>query len=305
MSEKTTTAVTKKESAMVEFVPFGATEAIKLSVGMVKTMIAVPTATGKQPSDNDCIKFIALCQARKLNPFEGDAFMIGYDTKNGPKFNLITAIQAFLKRAESSPHYNGMESGIIVERDGQIIDIEGDFYLSGDKVLGGWATVHRKGQEYPIKKRIRLERFKKGFGIWVDDPAGMICKCAEADALRTSFPTMLGGMYLPQELEQGDSKAKVTSPIFSVDAPPKRQPEPDPANEEPDDDVVFEDQPTAEDIIKLCKRDGIKEAILIELAESIALCEEGCKTITELSPEAIATLFNQWDEFSARMKEVD
>ncbi len=28
----------------------------------------------------------------------------------------------------------------------------------------------------------------------------MICKCAEADALRSSFPTMLGGLYMKEEL---------------------------------------------------------------------------------------------------------
>lgn len=277
---------------MVEFVPFGASDAIKLSVAMVKTMIAVPTTSGKLPTDNDCIKFIALCQARKLNPFEGDAFMVGYDTKNGPKFNLITSIQAFLKRAEASPAYDGMESGIIVERNGKIEKIEGDFYLKGDKVLGGWATVHRKAQQYPIKKTIRLERFKKSFGIWLEDDAGMICKCAEADALRTSFPTMLGGMYLPQELPS-DNPNKTTTPIFSEGKEPKPEPEP-----------VEPIPPTKEDIVELCKREGIKESDLIEFAQSIALCEDECNTIDKLPDEAVAALFNQWTEFAEKIKEV-
>lgn len=285
--------VTKKESAMVEFIPFGASDAIKLSAAMVKNMIAVPTKTGKYPSDNDCIKFIALCQARKLNPFEGDAFLIGYDSKDGPKFNLITSIQAFLKRAEASPHYNGMKSGIIVARGDDIVEIEGDFYLKGDKVLGGWATVFRKGQEHPITKRIRLERFKKSYGIWLEDDAGMICKCAEADALRTSFPTMLGGMYLPQELPS--EPPKVTSPIFMEGKPEKVTPEPEP---------VTPEVPTNADIVALCKRDNIKESDLIEFAQSIALCEEDCGGVDKLPQEAVEALFNQWDEFSLKIKEV-
>ena len=33
-----------------------------------------------------------------------------------------------------------------------------------------------------------------------DDPAGMIVKCAEADALRSAFPTMLGGCYTEEEM---------------------------------------------------------------------------------------------------------
>jgi len=298
MSQTPTTAVSKKENAEVTFVPFGASDAIKLTVGMIKTMLAVKTKSGKMPDDNDCIKFLALCQARKLNPFEGDAFLIGYDSKDGPKFNLITSIQAFLKRAEASPAYDGMESGIIVERNGKIEKIEGDFYLKGDKVLGGWATVHRKGQQFPIKKTIRLERFYKAYGIWLDDAAGMICKCAEADALRTSFPTMLGGMYLPQELE-GDTP-KTTAPVFTApegkeEKKPKAQPEPEPVTPEP---------PVVADIKELCKRDGIKESDLLEFAESIALCEADCDTIEKLSPEAVDALFNQWAEFSEKIKEV-
>ncbi len=283
---------------MVEFIPFGASDAIKLSVAMVKNMIAVPTKSGKVPSDNDCIKFIALCQARKLNPFEGDAFMIGYDTRDqGPKFNLITSIQAFLKRAEASKDYNGMKSGVIVERDGNIVDVEGDFFLKGDKVLGGWAMVFRKGQEHPITKRIRLERFKKSFGIWLEDEAGMICKCAEADALRTSFPTMLGGLYLPQEMEQNDPKAKTTTPIFQPE-------EGKPGKVTPEPEVVTSEPPTNEDIKELCIRDKIKESDLIEFAQSIALCEDKCNSIAKLPQDAVEALFNQWAEFSEKIKEV-
>jgi len=294
MSTTTGKEVAKKESISVEFIPFGASDAIKLTVGMVKTMIAVKTRSGKFPDDNDCIKFIALCQARKLNPFEGDAFLIGYDTKDGAKFNLITSIQAFLKRAEASPHYNGMKSGIIVERGDKIVELEGDFYLKGDRVLGGWATVFRKGQEHPISKRIRMERFNRSFGVWAEDAAGMICKCAEADALRTSFPTMLGGMYLPQEMP-ADANAKVTTPVFSP--PESKEP---PKEPEPQEPVPA----TKKDIVDLCKKDGINESDLIDFAQSIALCEDDCDTIEKLPDEAVQSLFAQWDEFSEKIKEV-
>lgn len=46
-----------------------------------------------------------------------------------------------------------------------------------------------------------MERFNKGFAQWAVDPAGMICKCAEADALRSSFPTLLGGLYMRDEMD--------------------------------------------------------------------------------------------------------
>lgn len=193
----------KAPEAMVRFTPYGGADEIKLSVKLVQDLIAVKTRSGATCSQRDALKFIAMCQARKLNPYEGDAFLIGYDGKDGPSFSLITAHQAFLKRAELHPEFDGMESGVVVTNgeDGTPTDISGDFHTREQIVVGGWARVHFKNRKVPIYRRLRLERFKKNFGVWVDDPAGMIVKCSEADALRSAFPTMLGGLYLRDEVE--------------------------------------------------------------------------------------------------------
>src|SRR5436189_2756431 len=99
---------------IVQFLPLGCTDKIKLAVRIVQNLIAVPTRSGKTCSERDALRFIMLCSARKLNPFEGDAFLIGYDGQNGPEFSLITAHQALLKRAEVHPEFDGMQSGVIV-----------------------------------------------------------------------------------------------------------------------------------------------------------------------------------------------
>src|SRR5580692_885246 len=110
--------ITTKEEKPMEYVPFGSQDKIKLSVAIVQNLICVKTKTGKTCTAGDAIKFMMMCQARRLNPFEGDAFLIGYDGREGPAFSLITAHQAFLKRAEVNPEYDGMKSGVIVEQDG-------------------------------------------------------------------------------------------------------------------------------------------------------------------------------------------
>jgi phage recombination protein Bet len=205
------------ETSIVEFVPFGTKDKISLSIEIVKRLIAVKTKSGKTASDEDAFKFMLMCQARKLNPFEGDAYLIGYDGQHGASFSLITAHQAFLKRAELHPEFDGMDSGTIVLRDGKITDLVGDWHMPNDKVVGGWATVYFKGRAHPMKKRVRLERFNKNYGVWRDDPAGMIVKCAEADALRSSFPTMLGGMFISEELEPAQT-AEIARPVFTENA---------------------------------------------------------------------------------------
>lgn len=237
---------TQQERSIVEFTPFGTKDKIQLSIEIVKRLVAVKTKTGKTASDEDAFRFMLLCQARKLNPFEGDCYLIGYDGHAGPSFSLITAHQAFLKRAELHPEFDGMDSGTIVLRKGEIVDLVGDWHMPEDRILGGWATVWFKGRAHPMKKRLRLERFNKNYGIWRDDPAGMIVKCAEADALRSSFPTMLGGMFIREEAETA-SGDEIARPVFpenngGADAPavqaeiveePRKAEEPKPAKKKP------------------------------------------------------------------------
>lgn len=207
----------------MEFVPFGGTDKIKLTVNIVQNLVAVPTRSGKTCSERDALKFMALCQAQRLNPFAGDAFLIGYDSQTGPTFSLITAHQAFLKRAETSPDYEGMESGIVILKgDSETVDREGDFHLPDETVVGGWAKVHRKGRT-PTYRRLRMARFNKGFAQWKEDPAGMICKCAEADALRSTFPTLLGGLYHGGEIidiSSSAAPAEMPSRLAELAPPP-------------------------------------------------------------------------------------
>lgn len=192
----------------VEYIPFGAKDKIKLSVSVIRNIIATPTREGELPDDRECMKFMMLCRAGHLNPFAGDAFLIGFfDRSSGAvKWSMITSIHAFYKRAESHPEYDGIQSGVIV-RDGNqnVVDRIGDFTFEDDTLIGSWAIVHFKSRTHPMSKRMKLATYKKEFGVWKSDPAGMICKVAEAHALRDSFPTLLGGFYLREEAEASQS----------------------------------------------------------------------------------------------------
>lgn len=191
----------------IEYIPFRAKDAIKLSVALVQKYLCKPTRQGFNCSDAQAMKFIMLCKARYLNPWEGDAYIVGYDTKDGPEFNLITAHQALLKRAEANTDYDGMESGVLVRdnESGMIQNLEGDFIPDDCVLVGGWAKVHSKGKRFPSTDRLNLSAFKKAYGRWNDDPAGMIVKCAEASALRKAYPNTLGGMFNEAEgMASGD-----------------------------------------------------------------------------------------------------
>jgi phage recombination protein Bet len=188
------------DSKEMVYTPQGSSKEIKLTVGIVQSLCCARTKSGAVATQADALKFMMLCQARGLNPFEGDAYLVGYDGKNGPEFSMITAHQAFLKRAECHPEYDGMRSGVVVaDGDGNAIDREGDFLFDDEVLLGGWATVYFKHRKYPMYKRLSFRSRAKDNKFWNSDPAGMICKSAEADALRASFPTLLGGLYIAEE----------------------------------------------------------------------------------------------------------
>jgi phage recombination protein Bet len=212
-----------KEERLVEFIPVGCTDKIKLSVKIVQNLIAVPTRSGKTCSERDALKFIMLCAAKKLNPFESDAFLVGYDGQNGPEFSLITAHQALLKRCELHPEYDGMQSGVIVKDDSGLKDLEGDFHLDDQELVGAWAKVFFKTRKYPSTDRIALKSFIKTTKdgtptkFWKENPAGQLCKCAEASAMRKAFPTMCGGMYLREEVSLlGEGIGVIPQPNLDV-----------------------------------------------------------------------------------------
>lgn len=185
---------------VIEYTPFGESKPIKLSLAIVRSHIAVPTKKGNHPSDSELMKFIMLCQARELNPWVGDAYLVGYDSQDGPKFSLITAIQALLKRAEVNPEFDGLESGVIVERgNGDIKERLGDLLLNGEKLVGGWAKCYRKDRSVPFSEALNLGTYNTGRSQWAKDPAGMIVKCAEASVLRKAFPSQVGSLYIEQE----------------------------------------------------------------------------------------------------------
>lgn len=191
-----------------EYVPFLGEEdqKIVLSPQIVKRYFVKPTKEGHICTDEHAVRFIQLCRMRKLNVWEGDAFLVGYDTQNGPEFSLITAHQAFLKRAESHPAFEGQQSGVTVvdESSGQIQDIEGDFVPADCILVGGWSKTYRKDRKYHTYRRLPLTAYAKNFGVWKTNPSGMIVKCAEADGFRSTFPNILGGMYVAGEMQDAE-----------------------------------------------------------------------------------------------------
>jgi phage recombination protein Bet len=319
--------VPREEKMMVEYVPFGADTKLKLTLALIKNTVAVKTRSGHTCSDNDAIKFMAMCSAKKLNPFEGDCYLLGYDGKDGPTFSLITAHQAFLKRAELHPEFDGMESGTIVrDQNAELQEHQGDFVDEGLDLVGGWARVYFKNRKHAMYRRLKLSRFNSGRSIWATDPAGMIVKCAEADALRSSFPTMLGGLFLNEEIEVETVKETkrpdfggAATPLFAAPEPAKELPPvSSPASQKPDPFDVYEAEkedgrqvqkpPVSEgfnplkSVRNLCKMGAVKEVELLAWMEQTGLTDGSAGDLGEVKESVLRVVSEKWSEVAKEIK---
>jgi phage recombination protein Bet len=144
--------------------------------------------------------FTEMCKARGLNPFLKEVYLIKYSDKEPAA--IVVGKDAILKRAITNKNYDGMESGIIIQNTkDEVISREGTFKLADEKLVGGWAKVHRKNWQYPTYVSVSFEEVaqKKYDGSlnanWSKKGATMVEKVAKVRALRETFIEDLGGLY--------------------------------------------------------------------------------------------------------------
>ena len=177
---------------------------VELSIALTKTYFC-PQAT-----DAEAYVFNAWCAHNGLDPWKREAYLVKYG--NSPA-QMLTAKDAFTKRAESNPRYQGQKAGVVViNRDGKLENRIGELVLDGEALVGGWADVYVKDYVTPISSVVGFKercQYKDGKpqAKWSSSPGLMIRKCALVAALREAFPNDVGGMYVPDEMgfEEDDS----------------------------------------------------------------------------------------------------
>lgn len=210
-------------------------EQITLSPNIVAKLI-----TGRNDiPQTEVVKFIALCAARKLNPFTGDVYMTAYSTRDGVKTSIVVGKETFTKRAQRNPKFRGMEAGVtVITRNGQIERRPGSM-VGGqtEKLIGGWCKVYIEGWDVPAYEEVSFEEYNTGKSLWLSKPATMIRKVAIVHALREAFPDEFQGMYDASEMGVEEPKAPAIAPEEY-----NTEPEPEPVQEEtPEPEYYSED----------------------------------------------------------------
>lgn len=192
----------KTQDLVVKFEVEG--QEIKLSKKIVQEYIV---GTDVPITNQEFKLFTELCKVRKLNPFLREAYLIKH--KAGTPAQLVVGKDAILKRAVLNPNYDGMECGIIVQKeDGTIEERQGTFRLGNEQLVGGWARVFRKDWSHPTYSSVSFNEVaqRKNDGQlnsnWSTKSATMLEKVAKVRALRETFVEDLAGMYEAEEMQQ-------------------------------------------------------------------------------------------------------
>lgn len=195
------------DKQLMKYTPMGASAEITLTPSIVKRYLVSGTGT---VSDQDVMMYMMLCRNAQLDPFRREAYLIKYSNDPSEPATVVIGKDTFTKRAEAAPDYRGMQAGVIVERDGEIVEQVGSFTRASDKILGGWAKVWKADREVPYYVTVAYDEYygRKRDGsptkMWKEKPATMIRKVALMQALREAFPDSLGGMYDASEMSHVD-----------------------------------------------------------------------------------------------------
>ena len=208
---------------------------VKLNPAIVRKYLL---AGNGQLTDQEIMYFMAMCKARQLNPFIREVHLIKYGSTAA---QVVVGRDAYQKRATKHKMYNGMETGIWVERNdtGEIIKRNGSILsTTKETLLGGWCKVYRKDWEHAIEVEVNFNEYvgKKSDGTvnsqWSTKPVTMIVKVAESQALRKAFVEELGGMYEADELNINENDLSNEPVVVNEEPKVQEQKEPEVINEE-------------------------------------------------------------------------
>ncbi|GAB6075713.1 phage recombination protein Bet [Desulfurobacterium crinifex] len=174
--------------------------------------------SAKNITEEDVRNFFRYCKARKLNPY--DVYLQKYRARKGNteewKTVIVVSKYAFFKRAERSGKFAGYRAGVIVQgKNGKLVYREGSIVLDGEKLIGGWAEIHRTDWKIPARVEVSLSEYLrkdkngKTFDMWEEKPGTMIRKVSLVHGLREAFPDEVGGLEIIGDSVNDDLRGRV------------------------------------------------------------------------------------------------
>ncbi|MFA7205019.1 MAG: RecT family recombinase [Saccharofermentanales bacterium] len=160
---------------------------------------AMKVTVAKGASQAEFEMFIYLATKYKLDPFLKEIFFIPGNMKT-----ILTSRDGYLKIAQSHKDFEGIRSMAVRAEDDFEIDLEDDTikhkFGKGERgpIIGAWAIVYRKNRR-PVIAYADLSEYQGNTVPWKKYTSAMICKCAEAFALKRQFA--ISGLVTMEEMD--------------------------------------------------------------------------------------------------------
>lgn len=188
------------------------TDIVRVAPGLSDEQIQIIKDTiAREASDEELRTFIQVCNRLALDPFAKQIYLIRrWDSKLRRMIATPqVSIEGFRVVAERTRQYRGQTKPEWCGPDG----VWRDVWLNREPPAAARVGVYREGNKRPVYRPALYRSFVQTFedkqsgkrlpaGLWATMPEVMLLKCAEAQALRATFPNELGGVYTDAEMDQ-------------------------------------------------------------------------------------------------------
>lgn len=161
-------------------------------------------------TNDELLLFMQQCKRTRLDPFSGQIYAVKRKVKDGEKWiekmSSQVAIDGLRLIADRTEKYIGQTAPLWCGSDGIWVDV----WLKKEPPAAAKIGIYREGFKEVIIGIARYDSYaqKKSDGNpvvnWAKMPDVMLAKCAEALALRKSFPHEMSGIYTDEEMAQSD-----------------------------------------------------------------------------------------------------
>jgi phage recombination protein Bet len=265
-------------------------------------MIRANFSTGATKSEFEVL--MAIAKARKLNPLLKQVYFVKRKDKklNKEVWSVQVSIDGLRAIAERTGTYDGQDEPEFE----YVTTKEGERLITLARV-----KVYKKGVSRPFVGVARWDEYVQQYDgrptkFWADMPFTMLAKCAEALAIRKAFPEDSGGLYVAEELMQGEHARQL--PIEQH--PPRISPHGDPGDaSDPDDSTEYERLLALLDGIASelgkCDSHSAATALRVRLGSKAAPAEAALTRDLQRAKEQNLVGFEQRKELGAKWQSLD
>lgn len=164
---------------------------------------------GKNLSAQEWNLFLGLGRATGLNPFLKEIWPVKYGNAAA---SIFIGRDGYRRSAQTHPEYEYHSKAAVYSKDEFEIDpnegkVKHKINLKDrGELVGAYCIVKRKSSSRPVVNYVEMKEYNKKQSVWVEKPATMIEKVAEAQGLRGNFQELFAGTY---EESEGPVKGQI------------------------------------------------------------------------------------------------